>query len=143
MKTAIDHYIDQYRGDHASSMVSLPLTYLNEHVKKAEYSEVLNSDSVGPMHQIHALLEIDDRARADIDRLWHSAVVTDRLWYTGSGAALVLALLGTFYGYLRLDLRDRRGAKRAIAIGRHARGADCRGRRLAGAVDSTVLIVLC
>ena len=74
-------------------------------MKKAEYSEVVNSDTVGPMHQIHALLEIDDRARADIDRLWHNAVVTDRLWYTGAGAALVLALLGTFYGYLRLDLR--------------------------------------
>lgn len=105
MKQAVDHYIDEYRGDQASKLVSLPLAYLNEHVKKAEYSEVVHSDSVGPMHQIHALLEIDDRARADIDRLWHNAVVTDRLWYTGSGAALVLALLGTFYGYLRLDLR--------------------------------------
>jgi hypothetical protein len=105
MKKAVDHYVDEYRGDQASKLVSLPLAYLNEHVKKAEYSEVVTSDSVGPMHQIHALLEIDDRTRADIDRLWHNAVVTDRLWYTGSGAALVLALLGTFYGYLRLDLR--------------------------------------
>ena len=105
MKLALDHYIDEYRGDQASKLVGLPLSYLNEHVKKAEYSEVVNSDSVGPMHQIHALLEIDDRTRADIDRLWHNAVVTDRLWYTGAGAALVLALLGTFYGYLRLDLR--------------------------------------
>jgi hypothetical protein len=104
MKRAVDHYVDEYRGDHASTLVSLPLAYLNEHVKKAEYSEVVNA-SVGPMHQIHALLEIDDRTRADIDRQWHNAVVTDRLWYTGSGAALVLALLGTFYGYLRLDLR--------------------------------------
>jgi hypothetical protein len=105
MKLALDHYIDEYRGDQASKLVSLPLAYLNERVKKAEYSELVNSDSVGPMHQIHALLEIDDRTRADIDRLWHNAVVTDRLWYTGAGAALVLALLGTFYGYLRLDLR--------------------------------------
>ncbi len=104
MKQALDHYVDEYRGDQASKLVSLPLAYLNERVKKDEYSEVVTG-SVGPMHQIHALLEIDDRTRADIDRLWHNAVVTDRLWYTGSGAALVLALLGTFYGYLRLDLR--------------------------------------
>ena len=57
------------------------------------------------MHQIHALLEFDDDARADFHHRWHDAIVTDRLWYAGSGAALVLALLGTLYGYLRLDLR--------------------------------------
>ncbi len=105
IKHAVDHYIDEYRGEHASTLVDLPLAYLNRHIKKAEYGEVIHSELVGPMHQIHALLEIDKQARDDVDRMWHNAVVADRLWYTGSGAALVLALLGTFYGYLRLDLR--------------------------------------
>jgi hypothetical protein len=36
---------------------------------------------------------------------WRNAIVQDRLWYTGGGAALVLALLATFYGYLKLDLK--------------------------------------
>src|SRR5262249_15679455 len=105
IKREADHYIDEYLGEHASQLVKVPLSYLKQRVKKAEFGEVVNSHAVGPMHQIHALLEFDDRARADFQRQWHDAIVTDRLWYTGSGAALVLALLATFYGYLRLDLR--------------------------------------
>jgi hypothetical protein len=105
IKHEADHYIDEYIGERASTIVNLPISYLKEHVKKAEYAEVVQSESVGPMHQIHALLEFDDQARSDFRRQWHNAVVTDRLWYTGSGAALVLALLATFYGYLKLDLR--------------------------------------
>ena len=38
--------------------------YLNKHIKKDEVSEVVNTATVGPMHQIHALLEFDDAARA-------------------------------------------------------------------------------
>jgi hypothetical protein len=107
IKLAADHYIDDYLGEHASSQVDIPLAYLKAHVKKAEYGERVPS-SVGSMHQIHARLEFDDNARADFHRLWHNAVVTDRLWVVGSGAALVLALLGTFYGFLKLDLRTGR-----------------------------------
>ncbi len=57
------------------------------------------------MYQIHARLEIDERARADFWRQWRSTEVTNRLWYTGGAAALVLALLGTLYGYLKLDVK--------------------------------------
>lgn len=105
IKHEADQYIDEYVGERASHLVDIPLSYLRDHVKKAEYAELVRSESVGPMHQIHALLEFDDQARSDFRRMWHNAVVTDRLWYAGSGAALVLALLGTFYGYLKLDLR--------------------------------------
>ena len=47
----------------------------------------------------------DERARADFERMWRNAVVQDRLWYIGGGGALVLALLATLYGYLKLELR--------------------------------------
>jgi hypothetical protein len=104
IKREADHYIDEYLGEGASRLVDIPLPYLKEHIKKAEFSEVIVK-SVGPMHQLHALLAIDDQARTDFQRRWHEAVVTDRLWYTGSGTALLLALLATFYGYLKLDLR--------------------------------------
>jgi len=104
IKREADHYIYEYLGEGASKLVDIPLPYLKEHVKKAEFSEVVVK-SVGPMHQLHALLEIDDPTRTDFQRRWHEAVVTDRLWYTGSGTALLLALLATFDGYLKLDLR--------------------------------------
>lgn len=106
IKREADHYIDELLrdlGEHASQLVAISPEYLERYVKKAEYSEIRVSDSVGPMHQVHALLEFDDEARANFRHRWHDAVVTDRLWFTGAGAALVLALLGTFYGYLRLD----------------------------------------
>jgi hypothetical protein len=106
IKREADHYIDELLhdlGEHASQLVDISPEYLERYVKKAEYSEIRVSDSVGPMHQVHALLEFDDEARANFRHRWHDAVVTDRLWFTGAGAALVLALLGTFYGYLRLD----------------------------------------
>jgi hypothetical protein len=103
---ATNHYIDEYLGDeHAASLVNLPPGYLRQFINKMEYAEVVESPSVGRMHQLHARLEFDDRARSDFQRLWRNAVVQDRLWYTGGGAALVLALLATFYGYLKLDLK--------------------------------------
>ncbi len=106
IKREADHYADELLGDlgaHASTLIDFSPEYLSRHVKKAEHSEIVVSGSVGPMHQIHALLEFDETVRNDLRRRWHDAVVTERLWYAGAGAGLVLALLGTFYGYLRLD----------------------------------------
>ena len=106
LKRTADQYIrDWQNDDDAVELVDVSLDYLHHRVKKAEYSEVVESESVGPMHQVHALLEFDDSVREDFRRVLHEAVVTGRLWYAGSGAALVLALLATLYGYLRLDLR--------------------------------------
>jgi hypothetical protein len=105
IKHETDRYIEDYLGAGASQVVDISRSYLRSHVKKAEFAEVVESTSVGPMHQIHALLQFDDDVRADFHRRWRDAMITGRLWYVGSGAALVLALLGTFYGYLKLDLR--------------------------------------
>ncbi len=106
LKRAADQYICDWQKDEgAAELVDVSLDYLHKQVKKAEYSEIIESESVGPMHQVYALLQFDDGTREDFRRVLHEAVVTNRLWYAGSGAALVLALLGTLYGYLRLDLR--------------------------------------
>ncbi len=115
ISTAAAHYIDEYLADlspHASALVELPLPYLKKHVVKSEYAEVVESKSVGPMHQIHARLEFDDQVRSDVRRRLHDTVVEQRLWYVGGGAALVLALLATFFGYLKLDLWAGEGARR-------------------------------
>lgn len=100
-----NHYVDDYLGAGAAGTIDLPLGYLRKHLVKQEFGEVVQSESVGPMQQIHALLEFDDEARADFHSRWRDAVVTNRLWYAGSATALVLAMLGTFYSYLTLDLR--------------------------------------
>jgi hypothetical protein len=105
IKHETDQYIDELLGEPgASNLVNVSRNYLREHVKKAEYNEIVQA-SVGPMHQIYALLEYDDEARAVFHQRWRNAVVSERLIYAGTGAAALLALLGTLYGYLRLDLK--------------------------------------
>ena len=49
-------------------------------------------------------------------RRLHDTVVEQRLWYAGGGAALVLALLGTIYGYLKLDLWAGEGARARLQL---------------------------
>jgi hypothetical protein len=101
-----DEYIDEYLHSGAAGIVNIPLAYLNHRVKKGEYAEAVQSETLGqPMYEIHALLEFDNQARADFHRLLRDHEVAQRLWYTGGGAALVMALLASFYGYLKLDLR--------------------------------------
>ncbi len=106
IKSEADHYIDELVGESgASNLVAIPRKYLLDHVKKAQFNEVVDSPTVGPMHQIHARLEFDDAAQTEIHNRWRNAVVTHRLWYAGSAGALVLGLLGTLFGYLKLDLK--------------------------------------
>jgi hypothetical protein len=110
MKREADHYINEYLGEQAAALVDIPLSYLKDRVKKAEYVEVVHPKeladlNLGHMYEVHARLEFDDPARADFRRQWRNAEVVNRLWYTGGAAALVLALLATLYGYLKLDLR--------------------------------------
>lgn len=105
IKRATDQYIDDYLEPGAAEIVNLPLEYIHEHIQRELYGEQVHSESVGPMYEMHAQLVFDKGAQADFHRLLRSAEVTHRLWYAGGGAALVLALLATLYGYLKLDLR--------------------------------------
>jgi hypothetical protein len=97
-------YVEEYLGAGSSEIIDVPRSYLRSHITKARFSEVVNV-SIGPMQQTHALLEFDDDARARFYESWRKAVVNRRLWYVGAGGAIVLGLLSTLYGYLRLDLR--------------------------------------
>jgi hypothetical protein len=103
IKTQVDEYIDRWMGPGTAALVAIDREYLNKHIKKDEVSEVVNTSTVGPMHQIHALLEFDDAARAEFHERWRRAVVTERVWVVGFGSAVVLALLSTAFGYLKLD----------------------------------------
>jgi hypothetical protein len=107
MLAAANHYINEYVGDdQAAALVNLSPAYLQKHIKRDEYAEVLQTKSVGAMHQLYARMEFDEKVRNDIQQAWRHAVVQHRLWYTAGGAALVLTLLATFYGYLKLDLKS-------------------------------------
>jgi hypothetical protein len=69
-----------------------------------EHRDVTVGSSVHPMIQLHQQLVIDDAARAEFKASWESLLRASRLWYLGCGALLVLALVGTLFSYLKLDL---------------------------------------
>ncbi len=120
-KHAADQYIEDYLGAGASSLVRHPAHHPcpGPRDKGPEFAEVKQSSTVGPMHQIHALLEFDDDARADFHERWREAIVSERLWYAGAGAALVLGVLATLYGYLKMGLPagESRGGRVQLAAG--------------------------
>jgi hypothetical protein len=59
--------------------------------------------SIGPMHQVHALLEFDKPFRDRLDVRWAEVCKYSRLTQAGLGIAAVLAFLGTIFGYFRVD----------------------------------------
>jgi hypothetical protein len=59
------------------------------------------------MHTLHALLRFDSRVNGEIDQLYNQQLRGRRLGYTASGAGLLLGVLATFFGYLKLDTLSR------------------------------------
>ena len=57
------------------------------------------------MRQLHALVEVDEPLRGELQRLWRQASVAHRLRWAAAGFGLVLAALGALYAYLQRDLR--------------------------------------
>lgn len=117
METYIDDYLGKVYGDKlkASNFVSYDIEDIKHRLVKPDhmYSEIVEF-SVGPMHQSHALLEIDagfrkelDGHRADLDRQWREMVATSRLFGSGIGIAFVICSLAVVFGYFKLDTATR------------------------------------
>lgn len=63
--------------------------------------------SVGVMNQSHLQVQIPPALRDQLDVRWSEVKATSRLLETGLGASVVLLLLGTLFGYLKLDTATR------------------------------------
>ncbi len=95
----------QYVNDHLGARQTE--TFLSYEVPpSARYDEEVVF-SFGPMHQSHALLKFDDGFRRRVERDWKDTIALGRLFKTGFAAAAVLALLATFFAYLRVDTATR------------------------------------
>lgn len=102
MHNAVAEYVENYLQVDEARLVELDDRYIKNNIQKDEYEETVVR-SVGPMQQVVALLEFDDRVRAEITNRYRTVIVRMRLWTFGSGALAVLALIGTLFGYLKLD----------------------------------------
>jgi len=107
LRKVVSQYIDQFLGDEgAAELVALPVPDIHDHLIKEQWEEH-TSDVLGPIVNLHTLLVFDGKANADIKDRYQKARVTQRLASTGFGAGLLLGLLGTVFGYLKLDTLTR------------------------------------
>jgi hypothetical protein len=59
-------------------------------------------------------IRIDAQTRAEIEQQWREDQIHDRLRYTGTGAASLLCVLATVFGYLKLDMLSRAKYRRGL-----------------------------
>lgn len=104
---ATNNYIDSFLGEGACHWVHLPPGYLSSsRIYRDQWQEEILA-SFGPMIQVHTLLEFDENTRHDLQQRWRAGRAEGRLGLAGLGAGLVLALLGTIFGYLKIDTATR------------------------------------
>lgn len=121
LELAVSRYVDWYLGSvyaerfSASTFVRYELDEIKRRLIPSDkmYHEVIKV-SFGPMHQMHAQLAFDqefrrelDSHRVELDRHWREWIVKGRLLGTGLGFGLLLALMGVFLGFFRLDTATR------------------------------------
>jgi hypothetical protein len=112
-------YVEEYLDlGPAVKRIRLPADELRRQLVKAEWEETIESPTVGPMKQLHVLIEFGPEFRERVRQEWKRLVITDRLWRTGSAGVVGLALLGVLFGYLKIDQATggaRRGRLRVAA----------------------------
>lgn len=109
LKAKTDEYIAEHLGSSlAPSFVGYDIVRIKRELIKPTntYREQITV-SVGPMHQSHALLEFSPEFRREIEHRWNQVKGTARLGQTGFVALGALLLLGTVFGYFRLDTATR------------------------------------
>jgi len=94
-------YVTSYLGSQAARQVRLTPEILR-HIVRGRWQET-NEYSVGPMIERYLLLKFDDAARGMIKAERDRTIVAGRLWYTGGGVAVVLALLSVLFAGLKID----------------------------------------
>jgi hypothetical protein len=102
---ATDEYIAEHLGQSfATQFVRYDAKTIRSRFVKPEnmYHEQIVV-SIGPMHQVHALLEFKPEFRAELDERWAQVTRYSRLSQVGLGSFALLALLSVVFGYFRLD----------------------------------------
>ncbi len=116
LQLALDLYVDVCLGDQSKDNLRLPFEYLKSQTVKEQWEETRQL-SVGPMIWLHVLLQFDRKVKDHVLEAHRQAVVHRRLWEGGTWAAAVLAMLGTAFGCLKIDLATQGVYRRRLQIG--------------------------
>ena len=104
LQAALGRYVEVCLGDEPAAYdIRLPSEYLRQQLMKAEWQEV-RPYSVGPMIQLHVLLQFDRKVKDRVLEAYRESVVEERLRVVGFYAAVVLSVLGAWFAYLKTDL---------------------------------------
>jgi len=101
IQEAVDQYVEVCLGPEEIDAVCLPAEYLRQQLVKDQWEEV-RQHSIGPMTQLHVLLQFDRGVKDRVLEEHRQAVVAHRLWLTGAGLTAALGLLAAAFGYLKL-----------------------------------------
>jgi hypothetical protein len=99
-------YITDYLGSGlAPTLLRFDIsTIRRDLVKPANiYEEKIVSPTTGDMHQIHALIELDQNFRNRLDGEWRVVRANSRLTQLGLFAGAGLLFIGSVFSYFRLD----------------------------------------
>jgi hypothetical protein len=106
---AVSDYIKEYLGSpRAPIFISYDIDEIKGRLLSQDHiHDELIEVSLGPMHQVHALLEFDTAFRSELDDSWRDVQAGVRLSQTGLGAFGLLGLLVVVFGYFKLDTATR------------------------------------
>ena len=109
LREATNDYINKYlNSPRAAMLLRYSIDDIRAHLVKATFEERLFLERHGfSSRKAHALLGFDNVFRVDLDQRWSQIVAVVRLMQTGLGAGVVLALLGSMFGYFRFDTATR------------------------------------
>ena len=102
LRAALDRYVDTCLGPEAVGHVDLPGEELGRLLVKEQWEETKRF-SVGPMKQLHVLLEFDHKFKDLVEQEWKVAIVAGRLKVAAVAIATTLVLLLALFGYLRIS----------------------------------------
>lgn len=104
----VARYVGRFLGNEAASRLDVPPSFVESVLLKDQWIGEIESETLGTtMYEIHVLVEFDDAARRQLERMWHEQRLEQRLTLTVAASGLVLLLLGTTFGYLKLDTATR------------------------------------
>jgi hypothetical protein len=106
LQDALDQYVEVFLGSSPVGAIRLPEEYLRQQLVKEQWEETRRY-SVGPMKQLHVLLQFDRKLKERVIDEHRQTTISHRLKICAAGAASVLAVLATAYTYLRVSSRVR------------------------------------
>jgi hypothetical protein len=107
LNEAIHNYVDRFMSQRVGNEIELPPAFIHERIVRGEWLEQSEYSAVGPMYNLHALLVFDRGVNQELERRYRESQISGRLASTGAGAAIVLGLIATLFGYLKLDTLTR------------------------------------